>query len=360
MAWKERLLGVAGTLFSLRTIDRNQSSPERGLDEVVALSDSDDPDNILRVLKTDPSSDAAGAVVRPIGAGTKLCIVDEGNSTSEALDTNEPFIGTGIDVSEYQAVILQISSDVAGAANGIRFESSVDNVNWDHWHRYTYNANGSTHYEETLSAKYFRMVYVNGDVAQGYFRMQVKLLKTAATAHVHSLTHTLSDDHPASVVRSILAGSLDDDSRDYANVEIHKANGRTSLAIGQGHRISEMFGREPIEIQAETQTTDATLYTVPEDYVLWVVSIIFSATNTATATAGRVVLRDGTQAGTMKIPLRIAEAGGQTGGQVSVVPMTLNEPISFTSAVYMDITAGTLSVDVKLVGYLEPIFYAST
>lgn len=155
-------------------------------------------------------------------------IVDTENSTSTPLGAGATFTGTAVDVSGYQAVILQGYSDKSSATEGAKIQSSTNGTNWDHEHAYTLTGGGSLHIEETLTAKYYRIVYVNGSQAQTTFRLQAKLLTTAATAHVHDLAHPLTDNHPAPVVRAVLTGRSTAGGTNYVNVKVNPSG---TLAI---------------------------------------------------------------------------------------------------------------------------------
>lgn len=78
-----------------------------------------------------------------------------------------------------------------------------------------------------------------------------------------------------------------------------------------------------------------------------------TAVNTNTGSEGDLRLRDGA-GGTEKLPFLMAQAGLAAG--FSSVPLNagnavLEEPLQFTSAVRMDIVAGTIRYSVAFVGY---------
>lgn len=201
----EVLLPVGSTGESLRTIDR----AERGLDEVVVLSDATNPDLQTKITTAAPADDDPGVVVRHAGdTGVTLAFIDEGNSTSTPLAGGAVFTGTAIDVSGYNGVVLHVDTSHASASGGLEFQTSTDGTNWSHSHGYTMPASSSRHFEETLPSKWFRIKYTNGSTLQTHFRLQAKLLKTAPVPHVHSIEHTITGNHPATIGRVVIVGKV--------------------------------------------------------------------------------------------------------------------------------------------------------
>lgn len=148
-------------------------------------------------------------------------VIDSNNSTTTTLGSGASFTGTSTDVSGYEAVYVTVFSDKASATNGLKFQGSPDGTNWDHEHTYTYDGGSiGLHYEETLAMKYFRVVYTNTNSAQTTFRLQTKLLKNPATAHVHPIDYTIDTNHPAAVVRSVITGQTTAGGGGLVNVKV--------------------------------------------------------------------------------------------------------------------------------------------
>lgn len=118
-------------------------------------------------------------------------------------------------------------------------------------------------------------------------------------------------------------------------------------------RPSQGTGRANKVAVLSNQTADATLYTVTAAKTFYLTSIVIGAFNTSTATTGILLVLDGS-GGSTKIPIIMTAAGvaAQLAASAAVaIPMTFLEPIQFTTAVYMDITAGTVTYSVGMVGY---------
>ena len=159
--------------------------------------------------------------------------------------------------------------------------------------------------------------------------------------------------------RSVLTGEADDGSGDFKNVSVHVDDTGTSIAVGQGHRISEMFGRSPVKISngATAVTSSSLLYTVPEGKRLQIHSITATIANSSTMAAGRALIRNATTANTGDVifPLAVNQTS-VTAGAVSPAVNAFNsypEPIPVTSGLYINIVTGSLTLDFVIVGYLE-------
>jgi len=178
-------------------------------------------------------------------------IVDAGNSTIVTLAAGGVFTGEAIAIDEYISALAMIYSDVDSAVDGVEFQTSVDNVNWDHSHPYFYEANKGLHYEASLPGSYFRLKYTNGSTIQTVFRLSIKLSKGALQDHVHPIEKTIDGEHPAKIVRSVLTAS--DPSDQYHNIgtTLLPGNGQyalntiTSLASGLGDAFGRLRTAEP-------------------------------------------------------------------------------------------------------------------
>lgn len=144
--------------------------------------------------------------------------VDDGSTPTVVLGPAGTFTGASLDVSNYSAATIQVFTDQDSAPGGLSLQTSVDGTNWDHTHDYNVTASVARHIDFTLIAQFFRVVYTNGATLQTVFRMQVKLHKNPPAMHTHPLSYVLDDDHPAAIVRSVIAGK-DYVTGDYRNAQ---------------------------------------------------------------------------------------------------------------------------------------------
>lgn len=147
------------------------------------------------------SATAGSNIVRVVATS----LVDAGNSTTTPLGSSATFTGAGVDTLNYSAVTVQIFADQIGAVDGLTFEFSEDNSNWDVKHSINYDTiNDGRHVEFALHAKFFRVVFINGGVAQGAFRLHTILHRGPPFPGQHRLDENLSPDHGAGIIKSVL------------------------------------------------------------------------------------------------------------------------------------------------------------
>jgi hypothetical protein len=133
-------------------------------------------------------------------------VVDTGNSTTTPLGISGVFTGTAIDVTEYGTVTVAVFSDQNSATDGLSIEFSVDGVNWDHSDTYDYVASTGKVYKVGKVARYFRIVYTNGLIAQTELRLQVMLEAAYTKPSSHRITDEISTQDDAELVKSVIAG----------------------------------------------------------------------------------------------------------------------------------------------------------
>jgi len=120
----------------------------------------------------------AGTIVNPATEDMQQSTVDTGNSSTSQLAVDAVFTGTGVDCLSYSAVSVIVHSDVSSAVNGMQFQFSMDNTNWDSVKSCTFDISllSTVKYELPILARYFRFVYTNNsDDATTEFRVQTIL-----------------------------------------------------------------------------------------------------------------------------------------------------------------------------------------
>jgi hypothetical protein len=94
------------------------------------------------------------------------------NSSAVALGIGGVFTGTSIDVSCCSTISVSVFANVASATNGLSMQQSSDGTNWDITDTFTVPAATGKTYSVPRVAKFARVVYTNGAVAQASFRLQ--------------------------------------------------------------------------------------------------------------------------------------------------------------------------------------------
>lgn len=131
--------------------------------------------------------------------------IDVDNSTATPLGIGATFTGEWVDVTEYGIIYVNTYSDVASATDGLSIQQSSDGTNADHDDVFTIGAGSAKNFAINPYAKYYRVVYTNGTVAQTMFRLQSKL-NTTGLASSHRIQDSISTDDDARLVKAVLTG----------------------------------------------------------------------------------------------------------------------------------------------------------
>lgn len=104
--------------------------------------------------------------------------VSTANSSVATLGIGAIFTGTAEDISNYAAVRVSVFANQASAANGLSIQQSSDGTNWDFADAYTVAASTQCLIGVPPYAKFIRIVYTNGGVANTVFRLQTVFHRT--------------------------------------------------------------------------------------------------------------------------------------------------------------------------------------
>ena len=149
-------------------------------------------------------------------------IADTGNSTTAALSANQGYTGTGVDVLYHTHVVITLMADQDSATDGMQFQFSTDNSNWDDVYTFTMSANDTRRFIFPVTARYFRFVYNNGASGQGSFRAAT-LLQSSSTQHsVHRLQDDVSPDRSCSLQKTALMARVNG-TGDFKSIQSNSA-----------------------------------------------------------------------------------------------------------------------------------------
>lgn len=159
--------------------------------------------------------------------------VDTNNSTTTPLAGDAVYTGTGVDVSGHSNITVQLFADQDSAVDGMTFQFSTDNTNWDDVHAFTFTNGVGRRFQFGCHAQYFRVVYTNGSTIQGAFRVQTILHTNHPITTIHRLSDDISDDNSATLVISSLTArkpngdhvSIDATAGGNLKVSLEEANG---------------------------------------------------------------------------------------------------------------------------------------
>ena len=167
-------------------------------------------------------------------------IIDTNNTTSTPIGVDVVFTGVGTDVSEYNNVTIQLYSDKDSAENGIQFQFSTDNTNWDDCFNFHLVGGESRRFQYPVTAQYFRVVFTNGDEEQTELRIQTILHNSGILTTIHRISDSISSDNSAQLIKAIISGEKP--NGDFVNVgataggnvktSVEEFNGSTLAPLG--------------------------------------------------------------------------------------------------------------------------------
>ena len=150
-------------------------------------------------------------------------VVDANNSSTAQMTNGQTFVGTGVDVEKFSNVTISINSDQDSAADGMKFQFSKDNTNWDDTNSFFLDQSESNarRFQFPVTAKYFRVNYTNGTSTTTTFRCQTMLHRTGVLTSIHRVSDTLTTDRSAELVRAVIAGETTAGGGSMVNVKVN-------------------------------------------------------------------------------------------------------------------------------------------
>ena len=179
------------------------------------------------------------------------------NSTTVPLGIDEVFTGIADEIKDYAAVNVSIWADQASATDGLSLEWSQNGTDWDEKMTVGIGANKTESYEFGVRARYFRIVYTNGGMAQGAFRLQVILHPTRTRQGARCLCVDIDPREFAATRRAVLAAKKPNGI--YTNIHA-TAGGNLKIAMEESE-VDFPIGTGSNGLV--TLTSSATAYPIP-------------------------------------------------------------------------------------------------
>lgn len=131
--------------------------------------------------------------------------VDSSNSSTDTLNSGVTFTGTGIDILDHDIITVTLDASHDSATDGMTFQFSIDNSNWDDIYLFTYTAaDGARRFQFPVTSQFFRVVYTNGGTNQTHFRLQTILHHANTLTTIHRLVDDTNNDRSAQVVKAAI------------------------------------------------------------------------------------------------------------------------------------------------------------
>jgi hypothetical protein len=175
-------------------------------------------------------------------------IIDAGNGYSGTLTENQVFTGTGIEVSpKYGTISVCIFSSHASASFGLKFQASIDNVNWETIEEYNYLAStGLQSYSFSPSGRYFRIQYTNGATATTKTAIFTALRSGYTKSSSHRIGDVINGEQDAELVKAVLAAMKP--NGDFTDIHC-TAGGNLKVSV------EEVEGTLPTSVPVRVPTT---------------------------------------------------------------------------------------------------------
>ena len=247
-------------------------------------------------------------------------VVDAGNSTTSTLTSASVFTGTGVDLLGYSTVCVTLFASHDSAADGMQFQFSTDDSNWDDSYDFTMDVSDedARRFQFPITARYFRVKYTNGGTNQTAFRVQTILHTANQLTSIHRLSDAMVPDRSAQVVKGVLyaqaAGSgnfVSVQSTAGGNLKVSIEEFDTGAVVNLPDELSgpaspTIDSYDSVAISVGASATDSVLVAAPgADKQIWVYGFVGSA-DTA---AGTISLQDSDNAAGSGV-MAVSETGG--------------------------------------------------
>jgi len=131
-------------------------------------------------------------------------IVSTSNSTSSTLGSNATFTGAWEECFTFSTISIVMNASHDSAVNGLKIEFSTDGINTDYQGVFSTIANAGFIVTEGVAAKFFRVVFINGAIAQSFFRLQSILHYVGIKNSSHKVEEAITGDDDAELVKSVV------------------------------------------------------------------------------------------------------------------------------------------------------------
>ena len=175
--------------------------------------------------------------------------VDDGNSYDGAIDgylgSGGIFTGVAFEILSCGIVFVNISSDVASAADGLSIQQSPDGVNWDHTDDYTVSAGANKNFSINPHARFIRIVYTNGTSSQTDFRLQTICKGGNCKESSHRIKDSIIGDDDCELMKAALTGENGDGQwhniKTTSDGNLTISDNSNGLAIAEGNVTGKTF-----------------------------------------------------------------------------------------------------------------------
>lgn len=275
-----------------------------------------------------------------------------GFQTSTLLTNGQTYDSGVLSLEGYTQVQTHVLSDVVGT---ITIDFIRDSGGTDVLRTLTIPYSSGTY--ETFAAPaftpYVRYRFTCDAAGQTDFYFDTKFITKSINGQILGLDSFISPLMVANLGRNIIVGKDGGGTFNNVNTVETTNNAGTfhSLQVVSGARPSQLYGRTSVNVSMDSVSASSSLRTVTGSRDYYVTDIILTIENSDTANSGSIKFEDGS-GGTLKLPILVEEARTNE-TSVTTLTQSFNEPLVFTSEVYLTIVSGTLNVSGVFLGYEE-------
>lgn len=187
------------------------------------------------------------------------------NSSIIPLGVGAIFTGTFEEVLNFAHLTIQVFADQVSAIDGLVIQWSSNGTDIDDDDEFTIPASNGKVYTFGPQAKFFRIKYTNGSVAQTVFRLHVVKKPFSQKPSSHRIADSIATDDDAELVKAVITGEDVSNPGQFLNVQISE-EGKFLVSVeppAEGQRV-----RTFIRTVVGSHPTDLVTFTVPSGKIL--------------------------------------------------------------------------------------------
>jgi len=181
--------------------------------------------------------------------------ISSGNSSTSILTGSQVFTGLGVDTLAAASISIQVFANVASETDGLKFQWSQDNVNWDETLSFTLAASLGQAFMFGPHARFFRVQYTNGVVGQASFRLQTILKPVIVRHDTIRLADVPIGEQDATVVKAVISGKTTAGGGTYVDVKVNPSG---AVQVGGSVAITDSGGTNTTAVKAASTAAIAT------------------------------------------------------------------------------------------------------
>ena len=191
----------------------------------------------LKIYQKSIVSDASGTAISlstettlaALNAKIIVPTVSTGNSSSTPLGIDGVFTGTFVEILNHAHITVLVKADQVSATDGLKIEWSTDGITVHDNDSFTIPVNAAKIFTFGPEARYFRVTYTNGGVAQTSFNLQTILKPFYQKPSTHKLSGGLSNEDDVEIIKAVIAGENAESLGTFINVKTN-SSGRLLVA----------------------------------------------------------------------------------------------------------------------------------